>query len=62
MIELVFPSDTNQQLAQQALEARHVETRRGHTGCLEIPREDLVAHLATVETVLGEYGGRIWSD
>ncbi|HEY0819772.1 MAG TPA: hypothetical protein VGD46_13395 [Rhizobacter sp.] len=62
MIELVFPSDTNQQLAQQTLEAIGVKTQRGHAGCLEIDREALVAHLPAVEAALADYDGRIWAD
>lgn len=62
MIELVFYSDTNQQAAQQVLEAQHIETQRTGPGALTIDRETLVANLPAVESVLGDYNGHLWAD
>lgn len=60
MIELLFHSDTNQQLAQQALEHFGIEARRGDPGVLEIQPEALSTHRREVETVLDDYNGKLW--
>lgn len=61
-MDLIFPSDTNQQLAEQALQAQHIDVRRSRPGCLEIDPDELSAHLPAVEEVLAGYSGRLWSD
>lgn len=61
-VELVFPSDTNQQLAAGALERQRIRVTFGRPGCLDIDRDELVAHLTQVEDTLADYSGHIWAD
>lgn len=60
-IELVFYSDTNQQLAQRALEDKHIEFTPGPDS-LVLSRESLVAHLPAIEAVAADYNGHLWAD
>lgn len=61
-LELVFPSDTNQQLAESMLLQRDVQVSRGAPGALDIDRTELVSRMPDIEDVLSEFGGRIWAD
>lgn len=59
MIDLVFHSDTNQQLAQQELESLRIKVEPGPYGTLRIHRADLVARLAEVEEVVTGFSGHM---
>lgn len=62
MIELVFTSDTNQQLAESELASMGVRTERGPHRVLRMDREAFVADMDVVNEVVQGLNGRIEAD
>lgn len=57
VVEIEFGSDTNQQLALQALQDLGFRAEPGAPYRIELPRATLEAHRDAIERIVHEYGG-----